>query len=400
MPGSIVWDGAPVAFGWSSFSGKIVEAETSGALGSAEPTRWEMIYRQASIEVAESSVSDDSVDSLDAKRAVSAKKHSSTENWLTRLDALDQRLSRPLLTTRLPLVLEYIWSIPGNFFGVPIFACTVTPSVVAWCFAPGPPTESILLLLAIFASVVWMWVLTLRKNRFVTKHIFYGRGFGCLTPLLGMALLFQVPDVRAQQLGFFQLAAWQLAILPIGVLKSVCARARPALVCSSPKHLRRLPFLFRKDAFGSFPSGDAGGAVAVAYPILRCADGAFSKAVALSCILLSATGRIYWQAHHLFDVLVGAGISLLSCALLEQLLLISLDNSDVSSDTGCPCLAKWWHPLQVQVLLVSTIAFFRFVSKRKICGLPEKKLRRASSRSASEQNFQVVDIAFTKETTD
>ena len=56
-------------------------------------------------------------------------------------------------------------------------------------------------------------------------------------------------------------------------------------------------------------------------------------------MLLSACGRMYWQAHHLFDCLAGAALTLPVCLLLEWLL-------------GGALQALWWHPVVAVVLLI------------------------------------------------
>ena len=78
--------------------------------------------------------------------------------------------------------------------------------------------------------------------------------------------------------------------------------------------------------------------MSVAYTLWCCGG---SRSVAIVCVTLSAFGRMYWQAHHLLDVLGGALTSLLTCNALH--LLLRVTSPDESGSSTCP-QATWWHP--------------------------------------------------------
>lgn len=96
-----------------------------------------------------------------------------------------------------------------------------------------------------------------------------------------------------------------------------------------------------QDPNAAFPSGDVGGAVSVAYALIRCGGDC---RLALACVVLSAFGRLYWQAHHLLDVLAGALISLVTCMALELLL-------QHRGDQGSAISVAWWHPAIALIVL-------------------------------------------------
>jgi membrane-associated phospholipid phosphatase len=281
---------------------------------------------------------------------------------LNQLDALDKYVSRPFFLARLPAVVEYALSIPGNCFGVPLFALFVAPNLTAMYFSETPPLSTWwhLIVWSLVLAVLVLWVFVLKGNRLAIKT-FYGPMLGAIAPVFGIALLSLMPDILARQVGFFQLTAWCVSVIPVALLKPSAARGRPACqedcgtvkAAMNAKHLAILPRLFQHDSQASFPSGDAAGAMAVMYSVGRCGGGN-SLAIALICVTLSATGRMYWQAHHLGDVVVGVGLALLCCWLLEQL---------VQTDG---CRAEWWQALSAHVVLCTIVILSRLFHKTKV----------------------------------
>mmetsp|Transcript_31246 Transcript_31246/g.47682 ORF Transcript_31246/g.47682 Transcript_31246/m.47682 type:complete len:143 (+) Transcript_31246:531-959(+) len=82
------------------------------------------------------------------------------------------------------------------------------------------------------------------------------------------------------------------------------------------KHLSVLERLLLRDHMAAFPSGDAAGVMAVTFPLL-CGQHR-NIPFAVVCLVLSCLGRLYWKAHHLSDVLVGAALSFCCCTFLNQ----------------------------------------------------------------------------------
>lgn len=166
----------------------------------------------------------------------------------------------------------------------------------------------------------------------------------------------QALELPGNGAAYAYLLVWYSAIGPVLALKQAARRRRPVAATHHPggslphKALRAIRCIVSHDSNASFPSGDAAGAVAFAWPLWRCAG--LSKA-AVACVLLSCGGRIYWQAHHLLDVTCGALVGLLSAALVEAAL----------SERGGVCSAAWWHPLGAQACVLALVKALRLDSK-------------------------------------
>lgn len=281
---------------------------------------------------------------------------------VNRLQAFDKCLSRPFFQAKLPAVLEYVCSVPGNFFGVPLFTMIVTPNLNAAFFASKfPPTWWCLLVALPLLAVLALWTFVLKGHLWAIR-IFYGPTLGALSPLGGVALLMLLPDeeTEARQVAQFQIAAWSAAVIPVAILKPLVARCRPCYgdggCDASEKHLSVLPLLFRRDGRASFPSGDTAGAMAVAYPLIRCgSDGMLM--FGLACVTLSCMGRMYWKAHHLGDVLAGVGLAWGACRVLEEL---------TRQAESCSCCATLKQAGLSHLTLLVTVIVFRIISKKKV----------------------------------
>lgn len=295
-------------------------------------------------------------------------------SYLSQLDALDKSLSRPIFLARLPIAVEYILSVPGNFFGVPLVTLFLSPNVMAMYCSDSLllPTWWHVVVWFMILAVLLLWFFVLKGSKRAIQT-FYGPMVGVMAAFLGVALLSWMPDQSARQVGYFQLAAWCLSVLPVALLKPATARIRPAcqdrdihvMAAMNAKHLHVLPRLFQRDGRASFPSGDTAGAMAVAYTIGRCGGGSddgrqhTSLALAIVIVILSATGRMYWQAHHLADVVAGVVLAIPCCWFLEQALLDSYG-------AGGPCQALWWHALSAHGTLCSMVILSRLYFKTKL----------------------------------
>ena len=86
-----------------------------------------------------------------------------------------------------------------------------------------------------------------------------------------------------------------------------------------------------------------------AYALASVSPRPGAPALAAALVLFSAIGRMYFLAHHLLDVCVGALVGGLTCGLLD---LVFLDS------VGGACGTRWWHPpVGILVLLVTAKAF-------------------------------------------
>jgi membrane-associated phospholipid phosphatase len=276
------------------------------------------------------------------------------------LDELDKRCSAPIFRLQIGRMLEWCLSVPGCFFGMPAVNA-VCPAVIACglggCSDAHIGALGILALLITAIMVVWISYHADQTGK--RSHLVLFRVSTTVAALfVGTALVAAIATKgSAQRAGYFQLAAWYAQVMPILYLKDNTKRRRPVacephhigsdvVAAAAAKALNKIPMSLRRlDPNTAFPSGDVGGAMTVAYTLWNCGG---SRAAALACVVLSAFGRMYWQAHHLLDVLVGACTSLLTCAALDMLLHAAMPDEGDSST--CPP-AAWWHPGVVLVAL-------------------------------------------------
>ena len=69
--------------------------------------------------------------------------------------------------------------------------------------------------------------------------------------------------------------------------------------------------------------------------------------VRCKAVACSAFGRMYWQAHHAMDVLVGGVAAACTCALLEAAL-------------GHTSHARWYHLLGAQLVVVALVKALKY----------------------------------------
>mmetsp|Transcript_19198 Transcript_19198/g.31882 ORF Transcript_19198/g.31882 Transcript_19198/m.31882 type:complete len:291 (+) Transcript_19198:165-1037(+) len=274
---------------------------------------------------------------------------------MQRFDELDKYLSGPIFRAIVPASVEFIWSIPGNFFGIPLFALLLSPNLVALFLAENQSNYNALLVVSIILLVlVLLWTLVLQGNKAAIK-IVYGPILGAVAPLVGITLLMFLQEEEDRAPGFFQIAAWCLSVTPVAILKPLVARTRP---CCSPgcsehaKHMVILPQLFQRDGRASFPSGDTAGVMAVSYPLIRC-GGTTGVLIGTVCIVLSFLGRMYWKAHHFSDVSVGVFIAFVCCYALEWTI-------------ESPCGAELWHAGAAYGFLLTNVILSRLYFRTKI----------------------------------
>lgn len=263
-----------------------------------------------------------------------------------RLDRLDKFISSPLFRLQLGLPLEVVLSVPGCFFGMPSILA-VLPSVVA-----GACTTSSLhglhtrlsALIGLLILVAWGYVLAGSER--VALRLFSLRAC-VIGPLVGVWLVEANPEFggAARARAHLMLTSWFAALVPTLVLKKFSRRRRPivsaaatlgeaTVAAAGQKRLRIIPKLLSRDSNAALPSGDAVGALIFAYALGSCGY----RRCALACALSSCTARIYWHAHHVLDVALGATIALGTSAALELAL----------GDAAC-----WWHALLAEVLLTT-----------------------------------------------
>ena len=271
---------------------------------------------------------------------------SSLLSWLAEFDKI---LSRPLFQAQVFYPVELLWSIPGNFFGIPFFSCLIAPCCITLLESKHRPVWLVLTVCMLFFSMINLWWGVLGGNAKATR-IFYGPVLGALSAPAGVFLLNNCSSEHMNNSsGYFCIAAWCLSVLPVAILKPWIARARPILYEGhNDKHLTTLLSILLKDSHASFPSGDAAGAVAAAYSLIK--NEKYAK-WAIACMVTTLAGRVYWKAHSVGDVLVGAWLALIACRLLEAIV-----------DGGF----EWHHAFASWSTLIMVVIVSRWRSKTKI----------------------------------
>ena len=300
------------------------------------------------------------------------------------LDLLDKRLSKALFRLQLGWFLEAWLSIPGCFFGMPAFH-VVAPSLVAGALGGwrDASAQSLVVLAATAALLVAFWLYAQSSTAHMKKaKLLYLPPALIASPILGMLLVHAVAaaDASAKGAAAFYLLVWNASIAPVITAKALAGRRRPVacdaahigsdvVQAAGSKALSNICTMLRSgDPNAAFPSGDVAGAVAFAYPLWRgcvASSAALSapvlRATAVLCVLLSATGRMYWQAHHLLDVTCGGLISLVTCVALDLGLgafapvpttTTSKGRGGGGGGDGCVATTLWWHPFAGLALLV------------------------------------------------
>ena len=264
----------------------------------------------------------------------------------SRLDRLDKRLSGPLFQLQLGARLEVLLSVPGCFFGMPA-ALAVTPSLLAAAYSGGVPPSHLALGAGVLLLAAW-GVVVIGESERLALALFSMRAC-VVAPVVGVWLV-EVHEgfpSAAKARAHLMLLSLFCALVPTLVLKKRTRRRRPVVSevehlgeasasAATRKSLRVIPRLLSRDTNAAFPSGDATGAAVVAFALAGASTGHRRAAVGL--LVGACAGRIYWHAHHLLDVTVGAAIGLAVSATVHWAL-----------GGG----AAWWHALGAEATLTA-----------------------------------------------
>ena len=272
----------------------------------------------------------------------------------SKLDRVDKRLSAPIFTLQLGVVLETVLAFPGCFFGMPAFGL---PGAIFLALSVGTDANrpsDWRVAGALLAGLIAMFSVCLfAKHGIRYTKILYGPPTVVLSPWTALALLRGMQGTDSGTACFY-LVSWYVSIAPILAVKSLSRRRRP-IVCSaiqigeacveaaSRKALTVIPRMLRHDGNAAFPSGDVAGAVCWAFPLWR----AGLRLLPVSAVACSAFGRMYWQAHHAMDVVLGGAAAACTCALLEAAL-------------GHTSLAQWYHLLGAQLVVVALVKALKY----------------------------------------
>jgi len=217
----------------------------------------------------------------------------------------------------LPLWLEWILSVPGSVFGMPL-AMSMAPLSMA---ATEPAIRSLLFLEVVSFLLAWIYVVPRGEIRLLFKT-------DAVLPLLVGGNLYAVQTFHPARFGIacFTVCTFSVVVGVVAVLKRKTLRLRPNFrevyrhrslpIGPTAVQSEKSPARTKADQHAALPSGDAASAASFATSIILGATGGnLMMAWALAAVLVgtSCFGRLYWRHHHILDVtcgiFVGSGVS-------------------------------------------------------------------------------------------
>jgi len=232
-----------------------------------------------------------------------------SSNWLLTFDMF---VSTPVFELTLPVTAEWLLSLPGSVFGMPI-PMTLSPLVVA--ARNGGPVLTLLLVEFLVFVAVWVYLIPKGQLRVLCKT----------DPILVALIVGNLLFVHTYNPSAFGISAFAVGVFSavVGIvapIKQYSQRLRPNFVVrfAQPRHLPIGPSAVqsikseaktKRDQHASFPSGDAASCAAFCTTVLlgtEAADFRSAVAVCTTCIVLCCFGRMYWRHHHFLDVTCGS----------------------------------------------------------------------------------------------
>mmetsp|Transcript_83569 Transcript_83569/g.162537 ORF Transcript_83569/g.162537 Transcript_83569/m.162537 type:complete len:286 (+) Transcript_83569:92-949(+) len=285
---------------------------------------------------------------------------------MTVLENVDDMLSMFLFRLRLPDFVTWIYAIPACFFGIP--AVIGGPLL---CFAGSSVQEEVPFLwnawggslLIGYVVLFYHLVSKMAASKDSTERDEARRRavvlFDFQMPLtffsMVLAYKFFPPAVIGMQ--YFAFSSLLTQILIVVVKRGAC-RTRPCIRSFSPSlPVRCAPLsLFvssSKYAMESFPSGDAAEAVVFAATLFRYSRPLW---LCVAVVLLSASGRVFFHAHHFGDVFAGIIIATITCTAtsllltteLEWWVLVAAVGAFVGSEKTIRAVSAHWHDKEVE----------------------------------------------------
>ena len=256
------------------------------------------------------------------------------------VDRADKALSLPAFTLELPAPIEWALSVPGVWFGVPLYALLTLPLLQAALAADAGAALPALAGAVLLASLA-QWFGVLRAAQALQDPAgeaaaaavgsVYQPGGKRLSPLVfllaphaALALCRAAGGgERAVHTACFAQASWLLVQGFVALGKRTFQRERPVAaavlrprLAKVHRHLPALQAMLRHPStvLSSFPSGDVAGACGWALAGAHSLGGRYG-ALWLGGLGGSALGRLFFHAHHLLDVSTGAAAAVLGVAL-------------------------------------------------------------------------------------
>lgn len=301
------------------------------------------------------------------------------QNMLKPMEKFDKQVSSFVFRLSLPPIIEAIYSVPANFFGL-VPSLAIFPLWLAILvledgvytdgrISPGLQEQNSKILLLKTVTVLLTAVFLVAWGFFQNGNI------AAFTKVLGqkyfylLAIVFNVaflsytvlelpPDDpyaassrKAFSIPIYILFLWPPTLLVILILKHHFQRERP-IVMDATQHAKGERWSDRK-AFPiicwvlnhaqpkeSFPSGDATSAAIFAIALANI-NPRYNNA-AWTLLFLVCTGRMYFLVHYFFDVVAG---SVIAYALYEIMSFVGLGIYDM----------EWWYPLASTILLAAYV---------------------------------------------
>eukprot|EP00924_Labyrinthula_sp_SR-Ha-C_P000140 maker-scaffold_39-snap-gene-2.74-mRNA-1 protein AED:0.08 eAED:0.09 QI:0/0.66/0.75/1/1/1/4/335/298 len=221
---------------------------------------------------------------------------------------------------------EEVLAIPGNWFGIPLLHWAICPLLAHFAkllLTKGIRSQNT----AVFGSCVAipavylglrLWNAMIESKKLDRIHVMVRDYF--IPVILTPHFLTSFDPVTS-----FVISSWACCQIPTFLLKVVVQRTRPLIALETElkdvKRVERLEQIKTTVLRGnagthSFPSGDAAGAASFSGALFVYFG---SNPIVFLPMILSAFGRVYFHAHHVFDVAVGSSIGFSTSIIMARL---------------------------------------------------------------------------------
>lgn len=226
------------------------------------------------------------------------------------LDRLDKHLSRPIFHMVLPPGLEVVLTVPGGWFGCPIYTLGILPVLVA---AAGTQAANFRHIIAgpLLVGGVCLWLRLCWESwsvgRGISKAHRLDKKWIVVLPHVAVAVAARGSKESSTAAALY-ICSWHATQLIVELTRGLTQRTRPtwALADELAQVKRAMPEMLAlgpSQEHRSFPSGDAAGGATFASSLMIVEPRL--RRLATLVLLLTGAGRVYFHAHHVLDVVVG-----------------------------------------------------------------------------------------------
>lgn len=203
--------------------------------------------------------------------------------------------------------LEHAFFVPGSWSGIPICFSVLLPTIL-WAVI-----NHSMILPAVFVFFLVLTVISVQ----IMCNVLHDFMYNVISILLHFPLLATIALVDEGSfpyIAYYSISLW-FTLIPIGIVKKLAGRIRPLrayddydIKKKQPAFWNYLEFLRNEDSLKSFPSADVATTVVFSRALTRIIHDRSVYLVQIY-VLLSATGRMYYGAHHFSDVIMGGLIA-------------------------------------------------------------------------------------------